>query len=83
MLCGILLEIACPETLHRSSCFHSHIYIIYIAGSVLFISLHGAQNRSYFVEAEDKVTPLQGGYVVFAVKLWRDVAVSLVSTKCW
>ena len=29
ILCGILLEIACPEILHRSSCFRSHIYYIY------------------------------------------------------
>ena len=83
MLSGIVLEIACPETLHRSSCSHSHVYIIYLAGCVLFISLHGAHIRSYFVEAEDKVTALQGGYGVFAVKLWRDVALPLFYTKCW
>ena len=82
MLSGIVLEIACPETLHISGCFDSHIYIIYLAGSVLFTSLHGAHIRSYFVEAEDKVTALQGGHSVFAVKLWRYVALSLVSTKC-
>ena len=34
------------------------------------------------MEAKDKVTALQGGHRVFAVKLWRDVALSLVSTKC-
>ena len=29
------------------------------------------------------VTALQGGYGVFAVKLWEDVALSLVSIKRW
>ena len=82
MLSGIVLEIACPETLHRSGCFHSHINIIYLAGCVLFTSLHGAHIRSYFVEARDKVTALQGGHSVFAVKLWRNVALLLVFTKC-
>ena len=81
MLSGIVQEIACPETIHRPSCFDSHIYIIYLVGCVLFISLHGAPIRSYFVEAEDKVTALKGGYGVFVVKLWRDVALSLVSSK--
>ena len=81
MLYQIVLEIACPETLHRSSFFDSHIYI-YLAGCVLFTSLYGAHIRSYFVEARDKVTALQGGHSVFAVKLWRNVALSLVSTKC-
>ena len=82
MLSGIVLEIACPETLHRSGCFDSHINIIYLAGCVLFTSLHGAHIRSYFVEARDKVTALQGGHSVFAVKLWRNVALLLASTKC-
>ena len=82
MLSGIVLEIACPETLHRSGCFGSHINIIYLAGCALFTSLHGAHIRSYFVEARDKVTALQGGHSVFTVKLWRNVALSLVSTKC-
>ena len=83
MLSGIVLEIACPETLHRSGCFDSHINIVCLAGYVLFTFLHGAHIRSYFVEAKDKVTALQGGHSVFAVKRWRDVALSLVSTKCW
>ena len=61
MLSGIVLEIVCPETLHRSGCFDSHINIIYLAGCVLFTSSHGARIRSYFVEAEDKVTAFQGG----------------------
>ena len=82
MLSGIFLEIACPEILHRSGCFDSYVNIIYLAGCVLFTSLHGAHIRSYFVEARDKVTALQGGHSVFAVKLWRNVALSLVSTKC-
>ena len=79
---GIVLEIVCPETLHRSGCFDSHINIIYLGGCELLTSLHGAHIRSYFVEAKDKVTALRGGHSVFAVKLWRDVALSLVSTKC-
>ena len=52
-----------------------------MVGCVLFTSLHGAPIRSYFVEAEDKVTTLQSGYGVCAVKLWRNVDLSLVSTK--
>ena len=58
MLYGIVLEIVCQETLHRSSCFNSDIYIIYLVGCLLFTSLHGAPIRSYFVEAEHKVTAL-------------------------
>ena len=70
MLSGIVLEIACPETLQRSGCFDSHMYIIYLFSSLCsFTSLHWAPIRSYFVEEEDKVT------------LWEDVALSLVSTK--
>ena len=82
MLSGIVLEIACAETLQRSGCFDSHINLIYLAGCVLFSSLHGAHIRSYFVEAREKVTALQGDHSFFAVKLWRSVASSLVSTKC-
>ena len=82
MLSGIVLEVAWPGTLHRSGCFDSHINIKNSAGCVLFTSLHGAQLRSYFVQARDKVTTLQGGRSDFAVKLWRNVALSLVSTKC-
>ena len=59
-----------PETLHRSGCFDSHLYIKYFVGCGLFTSLHGAPIRSYLVEADDKLTALQGGYGVFAVKLW-------------
>ena len=70
MPCGIVLEIACPETLHRSGCFESHINIIYLAGCVLFTSLHGAHIRPYFVEAKDKVTALQGGHSVFYLFLF-------------
>ena len=81
MLSGIVLEIACPDTLYRSGCFDSHIYIIYLVSCVFFTSLHGALIRSYFVEAEDKLTALQSGYGVCAVKLCWDVALSLVSTK--
>ena len=81
MLSGIVLEIACPETLHRSGCFDSHIHIIYLVCCVLFTSLHGGPIYSYFVEAEDKVTALKDGSGIFAVKLWREVALSLVSTK--
>ena len=61
MLSGIILEIACPETLHRSGCFDSHIYIIYLVGCVLFTFLYGAPICSYFVEAEDKLMTLHGG----------------------
>ena len=82
MLSGIVLEIAFPETLHRSGCFDGYINIIYLAGCVLFTSLHGAHIRSYFVEARDKVTALRGGDSVFTVKLWRNVVLSFVSTKC-
>ena len=82
MLSGIVLEVACPGTLHRSGCFDRHINIINSAGTVLFTSLHRRHIRSYFVEARDKVTSLQGGRGVFALKLWRNVALSLVSTKC-
>ena len=57
------------------------MYIIYLVGCVLVTSLHGAPIRSYFAEADDIVTTLQSGYGVCAVKLWRDVALSLVSTK--
>ena len=64
---GIVLEIVCPETLHRSGCFDSHINIIYLGGCELLTSLHGAHIRSYFVEAKDKVTALQGDHNVFAV----------------
>ena len=78
MLSGTVLEIACPETLHRSGCFVSYINIIYLAGCVLFTSLHGAHIRSYFVEARDKVTALQEGHSVFSVKLWRDVLYHLL-----
>ena len=35
------------------------------------------------LEAEDKVMALQGGYGIFAVKFWREVTLSLVSTKRW
>ena len=69
MLSGIVLKIACPENLHRSGCFDSHMYIIYLAGCLVFTSLHGAPIRSYFVEGEDKVTALQSGYDVCAVTL--------------
>ena len=69
MLSGIVLEIACPETLHISGCFDSHMYIIYLVGCVVFASLHGAPIRSYFVEAEDKLTGLQSGYGVYLVTL--------------
>ena len=82
MLSEIILEIACAEILHRSGCFDSLIYIIYLVGCVLFTSLHGSINRYYFVEAEDKVTALQSGYGICAVKLLRDIALSHVSTKC-
>ena len=82
MLSEIILEIACAEILHRSGCFNSHIYITYLVGCVLFTSLHGSINRYYFVEAEDKVTALQSGYGICAVKLSRDIALSHVSTKC-
>ena len=51
MLSGIFPETACPETLHRSGCFDSHMYIIYLVGCVVFASLHGTPIRSYFVEA--------------------------------
>ena len=54
---------------------------IYLVGCVLLTPLHGASTRSYFVEAEDKVTTLQSGYGVCAVKLQRNVALSLVFTK--
>ena len=70
MLSRIVLETACPETLLRSGYFDGHIYIIYLVDCVLFTSLHGAPIRSYFVEVEDKVTTLQNGYGVCAVKLW-------------
>ena len=30
-------KITSPETLHRSGCFDSHIYIIYLIGFVLLI----------------------------------------------
>ena len=81
MLSGIVLEIACPETRHISGCFDIHTQYIYLFGCVLLTSLHGAPIRSYFVEAEDKVTALQSGYSVCAVKLQRDVALLLVSIK--
>ena len=55
MLSGIVLEIACPETLHRFACFDSYINIIFLVACVVFTSLHGAPIRSYFVEVEDKV----------------------------
>ena len=59
MLSGILMRIAYPETIHRSGCFDSHIQIyVYLVGCVLFTPLYGAPIRSYFVEAEDKVTTL-------------------------
>ena len=35
------------------------------------------------LEAEDKVMALKDGSGIFAVKLWREVALSLVSTKRW
>ena len=69
MLSGIFPETACPETFHRSGCFDSHMYMIYLAGCVVFTSLHGASIRSYFVEAEDKVTALQSGYGISVVTL--------------
>ena len=69
MISGIILEIACPETLHRSGCFDSHMYIIYLPGCVVCTSLHGAPICSYFVEAEDKVTALQSGYGICVVTL--------------
>ena len=88
MFPGIVLKIAYPETIHKSGfsivIYNIYIYIyiyIYLVGCVLFTSLHGAPIHSYFVEAEDKVTTLQSGYSVCTVKLWRDVALSLVSTK--
>ena len=71
MLSGIFLEIP----------FDSHKYITYFVGCVVFTSFHGVPICSYFVEAEDKVTALQSGYGVCVVKLWRDFASSLVSTK--
>ena len=74
-------KIACPETWHRFGCFDSHIYIIYLLGFVLLTLLHGATTHSYFVEADDKVTTLQSGYCVCTLN-YRDVALSLVSTKC-
>ena len=69
MLSGIVLVIACPEILHRSGCFDSHMYIVYLAGCVVFPSLHGTPIRSYFVEAEDKTTALQSGYSVCVVAI--------------
>ena len=41
---------------------------MYLVGCILLTPLHGAPTRSYFVEAEDKVTTLQNGYGVCAVK---------------
>ena len=81
MLSGTVLEITCPDTLNRSGCFDSHINITYLAGCVLFTSLHGAHIHSYFMDAMDKVTALQEGHSVLAVKFWTYVALSLVSTK--
>ena len=80
ILSGIVLEIACSETLHRSGCFDSHIYIYYmcLVGCVSFTFLHKVPIRSYFVEAEDKVTTLQGGYGVCAVKLWGTLLYHLI-----
>ena len=67
---------------HRFGCFDSYIiYILYLVGCVLFTSFHGTPIRFYFVGAEDKVTALQSGYGVCAVKLRRDVALSIVSIK--
>ena len=83
MLSGIVLAIACPETIHRPGCFDRHIFIIYLVGCVLLTSWHEAPIRSYFVQKEDKVTTLQSGYGVFVLKLWRDFALSIVSTNRW
>ena len=58
ILSGIVLEIACPETLHEFGCFDSHMYIIYLAGCVVYTSLHRALILCYFVEAEDEATAL-------------------------
>ena len=57
-----------------------YIYYIFIWLCIVYF-LHGAYIRSYFVEADHKVTALQGDHGVFAVKLWRNVALSLVSAK--
>ena len=82
MLFGIVLEIACSETLHRSGCFDNHIYIyiyyIYLVGGVSFTFLHRVLIHSYFVKAEDKVTALQGGYGVCTVKVWGTLLYHLI-----
>ena len=44
-------------------------FVIYLVGCVSFSSLYGAPIRSYFVEAEDRVTTLQSVYGVCAVEL--------------
>ena len=81
MLSEISLKIACPETFRRSGCFDSHIYIMHLVGCVLFTSLHGVAVNSSFVETDDIVMTLHSGYIIFVAKLWRVVALSLVSTN--
>ena len=51
---------------------------MYLVGCVSFTFLHKVPIRSYFVEAEDKVTALQGGYGVFTVKLWGTLLYHLI-----
>ena len=71
MLSGIFLKTACSETLHRSGCFDSHMYIIYLVGCLLFTSLHGAPIRSYF---EEEVTALQShGFTLSVIIEYRSV----------
>ena len=51
---------------------------MYLVGCVSFTFLHKVPIRSYFVEAEDKVTALQGGYGVCTVKLWGTLLYHLI-----
>ena len=51
---------------------------MYLVGCVSFTFLHKVPIGSYFVEAEDKVTALQGGYGVCRVKLWGTLLYHLI-----
>ena len=54
------------------------IYIIYLVGCVSFTFLHTVPIHSFFVEAEDEVTALRGGYGACAVKLWGTLLYHLI-----
>ena len=81
MLSRIVLEIACPEALHTSGCFDSHINMIYLAGCVLFTS-RWSSHSLLFCGGKGKSDGFTRGSQRFRKETLERVALSLVSTKC-